>query len=66
MEITLNGESRTLPEGSSVADLLRALSLESKRIAVEVNRQIVRRERYAEVALSHGDAVEIVHFVGGG
>lgn len=66
MEISVNGESRALPEGSSIADLVRLLELEDKRIAVELNRTIVRRSHYAEQLLVAGDAVEIVHFVGGG
>lgn len=66
MEISVNGEPRTLAEGSTVADLVRGLSLENKRIAVELNREIVGRESYADRVLQGGDVVEIVHFVGGG
>lgn len=66
MEITLNGAPQTLPEGSTVADLVVHLGVAHKRVAVEVNRRIVRREEYADVALAAGDQVEVVHFVGGG
>lgn len=66
MEISVNGEPRTLADGSTVADLVRALSLENKRIAVELNREIVGRETYANRVLQDGDIIEIVHFVGGG
>lgn len=55
-----------MPDGSTVADLVRALDLENKRIAVELNREIVRRERFGMQQLAGGDTVEIVHFVGGG
>lgn len=66
MEISVNGEPREVPDGSTVADLVRALELEGRRIAVELNRGIVRRDHYATQHLAAGDAVEIVHFVGGG
>lgn len=66
MDITVNGETQTVADNSTVADLVRALDLEQKRIAVEFNRQILRRELYAEQMLAAGDEVEIVHFVGGG
>ena len=65
--ITVNGQSRALSEReASVADLLRALELEGKRIAVERNGTIVPRSRYAETALADGDRLEIVGAVGGG
>jgi len=66
VDITVNGETQTVADNSTVADLVRALDLEQKRIAVEFNRQILRRELYAEQMLAAGDEVEIVHFVGGG
>lgn len=66
MEISVNGEPHEVPDRSTVADLVRALDLEGRRIAVELNRAIVRREHYATQRLAAGDAVEIVHFVGGG
>lgn len=66
MDITLNGDARSVADGHTVADLVRDLELGNKRIAVEVNRRIIRAEQYAETALAAGDQVEIVHFVGGG
>lgn len=63
--ITVNGESRDVLSGT-VAELLKELQLENRKIAVELNREIVRRETYSETKLSAGDAVEIVNFVGGG
>lgn len=62
----MNGESRELPDGATVGDLLRLLGVESARVAVEKNRDIVPRARHAETALVEGDEVEVVHFVGGG
>lgn len=63
--ITLNGEPRSVASGN-IQELLQELGLEGRKIAVELNRKIVRRETYAEARLNPGDAVEIVNFVGGG
>ncbi|MFL5401574.1 MAG: sulfur carrier protein ThiS [Gemmatimonadales bacterium] len=65
-EILINGEPRQVPAPASAADLLRHLGLDPRSVVVELNRQIVRRGRLAETALSEGDTVELVHFVGGG
>lgn len=64
--IAVNGVERPLAAHASVADLLRELALEGKRIAVEKNGEIVPRSRYAETPLSAGDRLEIVGAVGGG
>ena len=64
--VKVNGESRALPTGSTIADLLRALGLDKGRIAVEHNRRVVPRADHGGLRLNHGDAVEIVTFVGGG
>lgn len=66
MEIVLNGESRELDTGATIADLLASAGLAERRVAVEVNRQIVPRSRHGEHHLSAGDRVEIVHAIGGG
>jgi thiamine biosynthesis protein ThiS len=63
--IILNGEPRQVRAGS-IADLVASLGLDVKKVAVERNREIVPRSTLAEVALAEGDALEIVHFVGGG
>jgi len=67
MQLTVNGTLRTFdrPVGT-VADLVRELSLEGKRIAVERNGAIVPRSRYAETSVAPGDKLEIVGAVGGG
>ena len=62
----INGEPHRLIDGVTIADLIGQLGLNQRRIAVEVNQEIVARERYATHALADGDRVEIVHFVGGG
>lgn len=66
MQVRVNGEERAVSEGTTVADLLAALGLQGRHLAVEVNREVVPREQYASTTLADGDAVEIVHFVGGG
>ncbi len=66
MKLTVNGEVRELPDGTTVAALLELLKISAERVAVEVNEEVVRRARYAEARLSPGDRVEIVTFVGGG
>ena len=65
ISVILNGETRQVREGS-VADLVASLGLDVKKVAVERNRVIVPRSTLADVALAEGDALEIVHFVGGG
>lgn len=66
LEIMVNGESRRVPGPASLADLLRHLGLDPRTVVVELNREIVRRPRLDDTALADGDAVELVHFVGGG
>jgi thiazole synthase len=64
--ITVNGESRRVPTGISVADLALELGLEPTRVAVERNLEIVPRSTLAQVLVEDGDDYEIVTFVGGG
>jgi sulfur carrier protein len=64
--ITLNGERFELDEPLSVAGLLERLEIDPRRVAVEHNLTIVRRQTYTEVVVDEGDTVEIVNFVGGG
>jgi thiamine biosynthesis protein ThiS len=65
LRITVNGESRTVAAGASIADLLESLGVASPRIAVERNRDIVPKAEYA-TALAEGDVFEVVELVGGG
>jgi sulfur carrier protein len=64
--ITVNGEAREVPAPATVADLLARIGLDTRKVAVEQNLEIVPRSAYAETALAEGDALEIVHFIGGG
>ena len=66
IQISCNGERRTVAPGTSVAALLADLGLEPKHVAVEVNLQLVPRTRHAECVLNDGDQLEIVTLVGGG
>ncbi|MFW0778259.1 MAG: sulfur carrier protein ThiS [Rickettsiales bacterium] len=66
MQIKVNGETRELPENSSVKALTEVLALNETQIAIERNREIVPRSRWDEVVLSDEDEIEIVRFIGGG
>ena len=66
LEILVNGEPRRVPGPATAADLLRHLGIDARTVVVELNRQIVRRPRLGDTTLANGDAVELVHFVGGG
>lgn len=66
MEIVLNGEPRSLADSLSILELLQAEGLGDRRVAVEVNGEIVPRGQHGEHALKQGDRIEIVHALGGG
>ena len=66
VEIRLNGETFRLPEGATIADLVRRLDLPADRVAVELDRRIVRRAEWMGETLQSGASVEIVQLVGGG
>lgn len=66
MHITLNGDRLELDEPLSVTALLVRLDIDPRRVAVEHNLAIVKRQRFGEVMVGDGDQVEIVNFVGGG
>ncbi|HHT9125158.1 MAG TPA: sulfur carrier protein ThiS [Candidatus Brocadiia bacterium] len=66
MQIILNGETRTFPEGVSILELLEALKIDRNRVAVEVNLNIIPRRLHGETRLKENDKVEVVTFVGGG
>jgi sulfur carrier protein len=66
IQISINGEARQIPSPQTVASLLDWLNLGSDRVAVEVNKIIVRKRDWAGTAVSEGSQIEIVEFVGGG
>ncbi|CAO1669650.1 sulfur carrier protein ThiS [Halomonas sp. NYA30] len=66
IQIRLNGEPHTLATGLTAADLVEQLGLSGRRIAVEINEEIVPRSQHADTHLADGDHVEVVHAIGGG
>ncbi len=66
MQIIVNDQPTELPDGATIITLLGQLQLPGSRVAVEVNRQIVRRSDHAGTVLHAGDQVEVVTLVGGG
>ena len=64
--VQVNGETRRVAAGCTIAAMLRELGIAPERVAVEHNREIVPRSTLADVPVAEGDAFEIVHFVGGG
>ena len=66
MNITLNGAEHTVPENCRISELLNELGLADKRVAVEVNREIIPRSEHINHQLKAGDIVEVVNAIGGG
>ena len=66
MRITLNGDPQTVADDATVASLVEQLGLVGRRLAVEVNEEVVPRSRHGDRGLANGDRVEIVHAIGGG
>ncbi len=66
MRLTVNDQPTDLPDGATIAVLLERLALPGTRVAIEVNRRLVRRTEHADTRLSDGDVVEVVTLVGGG
>jgi thiamine biosynthesis protein ThiS len=66
IDVTVNGERRVVPAGATLLDLLAVFALDPRAVVVEHNRRIVRREALGDTRVAPGDAIELVHFVGGG
>ena len=66
MKVRINGEEKEIVDGLSVARLLEELQIRPGRVVVELNRDIISRDAHGSTMLNEGDALEIVHFVGGG
>lgn len=66
MHIHLNGEPRSFPSGITLYGLVQALDLAPERVAIELNREIVKRDSWGTTAVESGAEIEIVMFVGGG
>jgi len=66
VDVVINGEHKRVTPGASLLDVLSQLELDPRAVVVEHNRRIVRRPALGDVKVSEGDAIELVHFVGGG
>ena len=66
MQLTINGDQRSVDDAHTVEQLLLHLALDPRTVVVELNREIIRRPAIATTPVAEGDVVEIVHFVGGG
>lgn len=66
LTIVVNGNQTEIAQGTAIIDLVKAFDLSTERVAVELNKRIVRRADWGSTIISEGDKVEIVHFVGGG
>lgn len=66
MDVVINGERKQVTPGATLLELLEELELDPRAVVVEHNRKIVRRPALGDVTVSPGDAIELVHFVGGG
>ena len=66
MNLIINGEDRQFDSALTISSLLERLGMKPDRVAVELNRELVPRDRWSGTQLSGGDTLEIVHFVGGG
>ena len=66
IEVVINGQPRTVNQGTTIASLIGDLGLSGKPVAVERNREVVPRAQHASTVLASGDRLEVVTFVGGG
>ncbi len=66
IQVQVNGKEREVESGLSVHELVESFDLNPLLIVVELNREILSRDQFKDVQVSEGDAVELVHFVGGG
>jgi thiamine biosynthesis protein ThiS len=66
IDVVVNGQPRVVARGATLLDVLGSLALDPRVVVVEHNRAIVRRPQLGDVTVAPGDAIELVHFVGGG
>jgi len=66
VDVMVNGAPRAVARGATLLELLESLALDPRAVVVEHNRTIVRRPTLGAVTVAPGDAIELVHFVGGG
>jgi thiamine biosynthesis protein ThiS len=66
MQITINGEKKTIDNNTTLAALLNELNIDAQKVAVELNRNIINKSDYSKTILKENDSLEIVSFIGGG
>lgn len=66
MNISLNGEKKIVPDNITVIGLLEFLNIQHQRVAVELNMEIVKKDKYGATSIKEGDSLEVVSFMGGG
>ena len=66
MKVAINGETKELPDGISLNEMIEMLSLPPRMMAIEINQQVIRKQDWEGTRIDEGDKIEIVHFVGGG
>ena len=66
MKILLNGETKEIAEELNLSGLLKHFSLPQERIAIELNKEVVRKKDWENIKIAEGDRLEVIHFVGGG
>lgn len=66
MKVFINGETKEITSQLNLSELLKLFSLPQERIAIELNREVVRKKDWETIQVSDGDKLEVIHFVGGG
>jgi sulfur carrier protein len=66
MKVLINGETKEISGELNLSELLKHFSLPQERIAIELNREVVRKKDWESIKVSDGDKLEVIHFVGGG
>ena len=66
MKIIINGKSKEISGEVNISELLESFSLPKERIAIELNKQVVRKKDWENIKIADADQIEVIHFVGGG
>ncbi|MEJ7699358.1 MAG: sulfur carrier protein ThiS [Pyrinomonadaceae bacterium] len=66
MKIIINGKTKEIPNEVNIIELLESFSLPKERIAIELNKQVVRKKDWENIKITDADQIEVIHFVGGG
>ncbi len=66
MIVVINGETKNINDSINLFDLLKTLSLPTERVAIELNKEVIRKKDWQNISVNDGDKVEVIHFVGGG